>query len=141
MLGLRSDSPTMTQESPPGLLLIFTIDTEGSIVRQRHPDPERVVDELILGDYGTGERGGIRLHMDLLERFGFRGCFFVDVLMEYQFGREALSGRSTRSPPGATRYSSISTTSISPGRAIRPFNPSRAGCFARTPTTFAASWR
>jgi hypothetical protein len=77
-------------ETDLGLLLFFTIDTEGSILRQRNPDPDRVVDELILGDYGTGLRGGIRLQMDLLERYGFRGCFFVDVLMEYQFGQEAL---------------------------------------------------
>ena len=77
-------------ESGPGLLLFFTIDTEGSILRQRNPDPKRIVDEMIFGDYGTGARGGIGLHMDLLERYGFRGSFFVDVLMEYQFGREGL---------------------------------------------------
>ena len=58
--------------------------------RQRNPDPKRIVDEMIFGDYGTGARGGIGLHMDLLERYGFRGSFFVDVLMEYQFGREGL---------------------------------------------------
>ena len=28
--------------------------------------------------------------MDLLEHFGFRGCFFVDVLLEFEHGQEAL---------------------------------------------------
>jgi Polysaccharide deacetylase len=83
-------NPQPPRESESDLLLLFTIDTEGSILRQRNPDPKRVVDELILGDYGTGAPGGIRLHMDLLEQYGFRGCFFVDVLLEYQFGQEAL---------------------------------------------------
>lgn len=75
----------------PELLLVFTIDTECSVERQHNPDPSRVVDELIFGDFGGGgPPGGIGLHMDLLEHFGFRGCFFVDVLMEYQYGRRAV---------------------------------------------------
>jgi hypothetical protein len=75
----------------PGLLLVFTIDTECSVVRQPNPNPDTVVDELIFGDFGNGDRpAGIGLHMDLLERFGFRGSFFVDVLMEFEHGRAAL---------------------------------------------------
>jgi hypothetical protein len=69
------------------LLLLFTIDTEGGVHRMRNPDPARVVEELVFGGEG---RLGIELHMDLLEHFGARGCFFLDVLMEYSFGREAL---------------------------------------------------
>lgn len=74
----------------PELLLIFTVDTECSVLRQPDPNPERVVDELIFGDFGKGTAGGIGLQMDLLERHGFRGCFFVDILMEHLHGREAL---------------------------------------------------
>lgn len=74
-----------------GLLLVFTVDTECSVLRQSNPAPDRVVDELIFGDFGDGGRpAGIGLHMDLLERFGFRGCFFVDVLMEFEYGQAAL---------------------------------------------------
>jgi len=74
-----------------GLLLVFSIDTECSVVRQPNPNPDTVVDELIFGDFGNGGRpAGIGLHMDLLERFGFRGSFFVDVLMEFEHGRPAL---------------------------------------------------
>jgi hypothetical protein len=75
----------------PGLLLVFTIDTECSVVRQPNPNPDMVVDELIFGDFGNGEPpAGIGLHMDLLEHFGFRGSFFVDVLMEFEHGQVAL---------------------------------------------------
>lgn len=75
----------------PGLLLVFTIDTECSVVRQPNPNPDTVVDELIFGDFGNGDRpAGIGLHMDLLEQFGFRGSFFVDVLMEFEHGQAAL---------------------------------------------------
>lgn len=66
------------------------MDTECSILRQREPHPKRVVDELIFGDFGSGEAYGIGLHMDLLERHGFRGVFFIDVLIEYEYGQKAL---------------------------------------------------
>lgn len=72
---------------PVGLLLLLTIDTEGSLQRLRDPDPDRVVDLLVFG----GEHGlGIDLHMDLLEHFGATGSFFLDVLMEYRFGRRSV---------------------------------------------------
>jgi hypothetical protein len=90
-LGEPRDPPApIDPQAPPGLLLLFTIDTECSVLRQRNPDPATVVDELILGTYGDGRELGIGLHMDLLEHFGYRGCFFVDVLMEYAYGQEAL---------------------------------------------------
>jgi hypothetical protein len=88
------DRPAVEATQPrgpdAGLLLVFTVDTEATVNRMRHPDPARAVDELIFGDYGAGEALGIGLHMDLLERFGFRGCFFVDVLLEHPYGREQL---------------------------------------------------
>jgi hypothetical protein len=92
VLGERRDPPPpLSLEKDPGLLLLFTIDTECSVLRQPNPDPDRVVDELIFGDFGNGRRpGGIGLQMDLLEHFGFRGCFFVDILMEFEHGRRAL---------------------------------------------------
>ncbi len=74
----------------PGLLLLFTVDTEGGLHQMRHPDPARTIDQLVFGDHGGGESLGIGLQMDLLEQFGFRGTFFVDVLLEYTFGRDAL---------------------------------------------------
>ncbi len=87
----RAPLPPISVDDDPGLLLIFTIDTECSVLRQPNPDPDRVIDELIFGDFGNGEgAGGIGLQMDLLEHFGFRGCFFVDVLMELEHGQRAL---------------------------------------------------
>lgn len=87
----REAPPPLSGRDRPNLLLMFTVDTECSVLRQPDPDPDRVVDELIFGDFGDGaEPGGIGLQMDLLEHFGFRGTFFVDVLMEYEHGREAL---------------------------------------------------
>ena len=90
ILGERRMPPPPVTVEQPGLALWFTIDTEASVARQRDPDPERTVDQLIFGDWGGGEQHGIGLHMDLLEHCGYRGCFFVDVLLEFQFGQEAL---------------------------------------------------
>lgn len=82
----RADAATVA----PKMLLVLTVDTEAFLTRMRRPDPKRAVDELIFGDFGGGENLGIGLHMDLLEHFGFRGCFFVDVLLEYEYGQESL---------------------------------------------------
>ena len=91
LLGDRRDPPPpLGSDTDPAVLLAFTIDTEGFLARQRDPNPATAVDELIFGDYGNFEQYGIGLHMDLLEHFGFHGTFFVDVLSEYQYGREAL---------------------------------------------------
>jgi len=87
----RGSRPPLSAGDKPGLLLMFTIDTECSVLRQPQPDPDRVVDELIFGDFNNGgSPGGIGLQMDLLEHFGFRGTFFVDVLMEFEHGQRAL---------------------------------------------------
>ena len=88
VLGPRRPPPAaIDPQAPPGALLLFTIDTEGSVARQRDPDPARVVDDLI---FGGSHGAGIGLHMDLLEHVGARGCFFLDVLLEHAFGRTAL---------------------------------------------------
>jgi hypothetical protein len=83
-LGPARPSPPPTPETEtPDLLLLFTIDTEGSIERMRHPDPDGMVDLLV---FGGEDRLGIDLHMDVLEHFGATGCFFLDILMEYRYG-------------------------------------------------------
>jgi hypothetical protein len=86
----REPPPPIATDTDAGLLLVFTIDTEGFLARQLDPNPATTVDELIFGDFGNGEGNGIGLHMDLLEHFGYRGCFFVDVLSAYQYGEDNL---------------------------------------------------
>ena len=86
----RGPPPSLAAPPEEQLLLVFTIDTECSILRQRKPDPDRVVDELIFGDFGDGQQKGIGLQMDLLEHFGHRGCFFLDILMEHSVGQAAV---------------------------------------------------
>jgi hypothetical protein len=91
MLGERREPPPpLATDTDAGLLLAFTIDTEGFLARQQDPNPATTVDELIYGDFGNSENHGIGLHMDLLEHFGYRGCFFVDVLSVYQYGEDQL---------------------------------------------------
>lgn len=82
--------PPLSTSWSADLLLLFTVDTEAGMHRMRNPSTTHAVNELIFGDYGNQENLGIGLHMDLLEHFGHRGCFFVDILMEFQFGRVAL---------------------------------------------------
>ncbi len=78
-------------DDPEKLLFLYTVDTEAGLRRMRTPSVKRAVDELIFGEFGDGERNGIDLQMDLLESFGMRCCFFVDILMESQFGDGALA--------------------------------------------------
>jgi hypothetical protein len=86
----REPRQPLATDRDAGLLLCFSIDTEGFLARQKDPNPATTVDELIFGDFGNGESRGIGLHMDLLEHFGFRGCFFLDVLSAYQYGEDEL---------------------------------------------------
>jgi peptidoglycan/xylan/chitin deacetylase (PgdA/CDA1 family) len=86
----REAPPPLATDRDAGLLLVFSIDTEGFLARQQDPNPATTVDELIFGDFGNSENRGIGLHMDLLEHFGFRGCFFLDVLSAIQYGEEEL---------------------------------------------------
>ncbi len=91
MLGeVREPPPPLASDPDAGLLLVFTIDTEGFLARQLDPNPKTTVDELVFGDFGNDEGYGIGLHMDLLEHFGYRGCFFLDVLSAYQYGEDQL---------------------------------------------------
>jgi hypothetical protein len=91
MLGeSREPPPPLPTDTDAGLLLVFSIDTEGFLARQMDPNPATTVDELIFGDFGGDEDRGIGLHMDLLEHFGYRGCFFLDVLSAYQYGEDNL---------------------------------------------------
>jgi len=83
----HSQAPPLGPGAHPSTLLLFTIDTEGGVHRLRDPDPKRVVDELV---FGGSDRLGIEFHMDILEHFGAKGCFFLDVLMEYSFGASAV---------------------------------------------------
>lgn len=89
---ISEPAPPAVSASPAEsrVLLLFTVDTEGGLHQMRDPDPARTIDQLVFGDFGAGESLGVGLQMDLLEKFGFRGTFFVDVLLEYTFGREAL---------------------------------------------------
>ena len=91
MMGERRDPPPPIAADPEAaLLLAFSIDTEGFLARQKDPNPATTVDELIFGDFGENKGNGIGLHMDLLEHFGYRGSFFVDVLSAYQYGEDEL---------------------------------------------------
>jgi hypothetical protein len=85
--------------SPPGELLLdrgeqilffFTVDTEAGMRRMRVPVRERAVEECVFGRFGDGGAYGIDLHMDVLEKHGFRGTFFLDILMEHQYGQESV---------------------------------------------------
>jgi len=86
----REPPPPLASDRDAGLLLVFSIDTEGFLARQKDPNPATAVDELIFGDFPENKGGGIGLHMDLLEHFGYRGSFFVDVLSAYQYGEDQL---------------------------------------------------
>jgi hypothetical protein len=72
------------------LILLFTVDTEVSMRQMRLPDPAYAVDQQIFADH-DGREVGIRYLMDLLDRFGFKGTFFVDILLEYQLGSGSLA--------------------------------------------------
>jgi hypothetical protein len=91
MLGEKREPPEpIASDRDADLLLVFTIDTEGFLARQKDPNPETTVEELIFGNFGGQENRGIGLHMDLLEHFGYRACFFLDVLSAYQYGEDEL---------------------------------------------------
>ena len=73
----------------PRVLLLFTVDTEATLQYMSDPDPRRAVDEFIFCRHPEGD-AGIEMIMDALDRHGFRGTFFLDVLSEYQFGEGSL---------------------------------------------------
>ena len=69
--------------------MLFTVDTEATLQYMFDPDPRRAVDEFIFCRHPEGE-AGIEMIMDALDRHGFKGTFFLDVLSEYQFGEGSL---------------------------------------------------
>jgi peptidoglycan/xylan/chitin deacetylase (PgdA/CDA1 family) len=71
------------------MLFLFTVDTEVDPRFMRSPSRARAIDHCIFGRVG-GKEVGISYLMDLLERVGFRGTFFIDILLEYQTGERSL---------------------------------------------------
>lgn len=82
----RRPDPAQTSR----LIAMITIDTEASLRLMRTPDPAKAVDHQIFSRCDGGREVGINFIMDQLERRGARGTFFLDILMEYQFGRAEL---------------------------------------------------
>ena len=59
--------------------------------RMRKPNPSRAVDELIFGDFGESEKPWVLAFTWIcLSTSDITAAFFVDILMELQFGRTAL---------------------------------------------------
>jgi hypothetical protein len=71
------------------LIFLFTVDTEVSMRQMRLPDPQTALDHQVFAVH-DGREVGIRYLMDLLDQFGFKGTFFVDILLEYQLGEGSL---------------------------------------------------
>lgn len=91
-LTIRSATPLPTAQVStlgPRALALFTCDTEVSMRMVRDPSPGRGLNEQVFGRVG-GREVGIHYLMDRLDEHGMRGTFFVDVLMEFQFGERAL---------------------------------------------------
>lgn len=86
-LTINSEMPTA--DGPPSVLLLFTVDTEATLQYIADPDPRRAVDEHIFCRH-DGRPAGIEMIMDALDRYGFKGTFFLDILGEYQFGKGTL---------------------------------------------------
>jgi hypothetical protein len=72
-----------------GALLLFTVDTEVDLRLMRQPSRKHALDQLVFGRVG-GKEIGISYLMTLLEREGFRGTFFIDILLERQIGEGSL---------------------------------------------------
>ncbi len=72
-----------------GLAAFVTIDTEANLRLMREPDRAAAIEQQVFGRVG-GAEVGIGCMMDQLDARGLKGTFFVDVLMEYQFGQTAL---------------------------------------------------
>ena len=62
---------------------IFTVDVEGHVGN----DPIR---HLIYGETSDGKEYGIDMIMDLLDRNGIRGLFFVDIAEAWDYGEEGV---------------------------------------------------
>ncbi len=88
-LSLSASEAPASPASDPRVLLLFTVDTEATLQYMSDPDPRRAVDEFIFCRHADGD-AGIEMIMDALDRHGFKGTFFLDVLSEYQFGEGSL---------------------------------------------------
>lgn len=80
---------SIVSDSQAKLYFLFTVDTEVNIRLMRKPDLSKGVDDQIFCRI-NGKEYGINYIMDLLDAFKMKGTFFIDILMEYQFGRESL---------------------------------------------------
>ncbi len=69
---------------------LFTSDTEVHLRWMAHPEGPEGIQQQIFGRF-AGQEVGIGLQMKLLDEYGFRGTFFIDVLAEYQLGDETLA--------------------------------------------------
>ncbi len=71
------------------LLFLFTCDTEVNLRNMRLPERAAGIDHQIFCKH-EGREYGINLMMDLLDQHGIKGTFFLDILMEHQFGRAGV---------------------------------------------------
>jgi hypothetical protein len=71
------------------LLFLFTCDTEINLRRMRNPDLSKGIEHQIFCLH-DGRDYGIGYLMDALDRYDFKGTFFLDVLLEHQFGAGCL---------------------------------------------------
>jgi hypothetical protein len=85
--GTATATQEKTPRRTPELLFILSIDTEGQIKLQSTPNPQQVIPEQIFCTTPGGEVG-IRYQMDMLEKRGAKGTFFIDILMAYVFGEK-----------------------------------------------------
>jgi hypothetical protein len=86
------ESPSLSAPEPDlprPLLFLWTCDTEINMRYMRDPDPALGLEHQIFCRLGDRSYG-IEFMMDMLEDFHFRGTFFLDVLLEHQFGRAAI---------------------------------------------------
>lgn len=71
-------------------LYLWTCNTEVDMRHMSSPAPARGIDHQVFRRDAQGRDHGIGMMMDRLEALGMRGTFFVDILMEHQFGQAAL---------------------------------------------------
>lgn len=88
---IRSVSSRDPSSSSAGgdVLFLFTVDTEVNLRYMPRPSKERGIEQQIFCRHESGEYG-VGYMMDLLDGYGFKGTFFLDILAEYQFGEGSL---------------------------------------------------
>lgn len=68
------------------VVLLVTVDTEANLRLMRDPDLSLAIDQQIYGRWGD-RVVGIERMMDMFDQHGIKGTFFLDILMEHQFGQ------------------------------------------------------